>query len=148
MFDHLGITVADLERSRRFYGEVLGLRPWHEIQPPDAAVAKLSGLEPPLATTAAYLVLGDFVLELIHDAAPGATAPAREPARSLNEPGLTHLTFAVADVAATVARAIAHGGQQASAVPGAVFIRDPDGQLLLLHPEAPEAADGRPPRPR
>ena len=50
-----------------------------------------------------------FVLELMHYAAPGATAPFRT--RTMNEPGLTHLSLSVDDVQATAARVVEFGGQ-------------------------------------
>ena len=48
VYNHTGQVVTDLERSKRFYVEVLGFRPWYEISPHDDAVARLSCLEPPL----------------------------------------------------------------------------------------------------
>ena len=96
--------------------------------------AKLSSLTPPLGVTASYLTLDGFVLELMHYSAPGAAAPFRT--RTMNEPGLTHLSISVDDVRATAEKAVAHGGQviEESDVGAAIFIRDPDGQLLELLP--------------
>jgi catechol 2,3-dioxygenase-like lactoylglutathione lyase family enzyme len=144
-YNHTGLVVTDLERSKRFYQEALGFRPWYEITPPDAATAKLSCLEPPLRVTASYLTLDGFVLELMHYSAPGATAAFRP--RTMAEPGLTHLSIAVDDVRATAARATELGGQvvEDSDIGVAIFIRDPDGQLLELLPRS--YRDGLPPRP-
>ena len=97
-YNHTGQVVTDLERSKRFYQEVFGFKFWYEITPPDEATAKLSCLTPPLGVTASYLTLDGFVLELIHYSAPGATAPFRP--RTMNEPGLTHLSISVDDVRA------------------------------------------------
>lgn len=131
-YNHTGQVVTDLERSKRFYQEVLGFEPWFEITPPDEMTAPLNGLEPPLAITASYLCLDGFVLELIHYGAPGATAPYRR--RTMNEPGLTHISIAVDDVQATAARAVELGGEivEGTDIGVALFIRDPDGQLLEL----------------
>jgi catechol 2,3-dioxygenase-like lactoylglutathione lyase family enzyme len=131
-FNHVGHVVTDLERAKDFYQEVLGFQFWYEIQPPDGATAKLSSLTPPLGLTASYLILDGLVLELLHYAAPGATAPYR--VRTMNEPGLTHLSIAVDDVHATAAEAVEHGGSiiDDSDVGVARFIRDPDGQLIEL----------------
>ena len=74
VYNHTGQVVTDLERSKRFYQEVLGLQPWYEATPPDVPTAKLVRLGPPLGVTASYLTLDGFVLELMHYAAPGATA--------------------------------------------------------------------------
>ncbi len=136
IYNHTGQVVTDLDRSKRFYQEVLGFKFWYEITPPDAATAKLCSLTPPLGVTASYLTLDGFVLELMHYSAPGATA-AFQP-RTMNDPGLTHLSISVDDVRATAERAVACGGQiiEESDVGGALFIRDPDGQLLELLPVA------------
>ena len=95
-FNHVGQCVADLERSKRFYGELLGFTLDREIQPTDDLSAQLLGLTPPLGMTAAYLVRDGLVLELLHYAAAGQTQPFRP--RALNEPGLTHLSVSVEDV--------------------------------------------------
>jgi catechol 2,3-dioxygenase-like lactoylglutathione lyase family enzyme len=134
IYNHTGQIVTDLERSKRFYQEVLGFKPWYEITPPDDATAKLSCLEPPLGVTASYLCLDGFVIELMHYSATGATAPFRP--RTMNEPGLTHLSISVDDVRATAEKAARYGGEvvEASDIGVALFIRDPDGQLLELLP--------------
>jgi lactoylglutathione lyase len=135
-YNHTGQVVTDLERSKRFYQEVLGFRFWYEISPPDESTAKLCSLEPPLGVTASYLTLDGFVLELMHYSAPGATAPFR--ARTMADPGLTHLSISVEDVPATAKKAVEYGGAivEESDIGVAVFIRDPDGQLLELLPHA------------
>jgi lactoylglutathione lyase len=133
-YNHTGQVVTDLERSKRFYQEVLGFQPWYEVSPPDEATAKLCSLEPPLGVTASYLTLDGFVLELMHYSAPGATAPYAP--RRMNDPGLTHLSISVDDVRATAEKATAYGGQiiEESDLGVAIFIRDPDGQLVELLP--------------
>ena len=144
-YNHTGQVVTDLERSKRFYQEVFGFRFWYEIRPPDVPTAKLTGLTPPLGVTASYLTLDGFVLELMHYGAPGASAPFRT--RTMNEPGLTHLSISVDDVHATADRAVEFGGQliEDSDIGAALCIRDPDGQLLELLPVA--YRDGLPPKP-
>ncbi len=144
-YNHTGQVVSDLERSKRFYREVLGFEFWFEVSPADEAAAKMVCLSPPLGMTAAYLVLDGFVLELIQYTAPGATAPYRP--RTMNEPGLTHLSISVDDVRATAAKALEHGGQivEESDIGFAIFIRDPDGQLLELLPAS--FRDRLPPKP-
>jgi lactoylglutathione lyase len=145
IYNHTGQVVTDLARSKRFYSDVLGFRPWYEITPPDEATAKLCGLTPPLGVTASYLTLDGFVLELMHYAAPGATAPWAR--RGMDEPGLTHLSISVDNVRETAAKAVDYGGEivEESDVGGALFIRDPDGQLVELLPTA--FRDSLPPKP-
>jgi catechol 2,3-dioxygenase-like lactoylglutathione lyase family enzyme len=144
-YNHTGHVVTDLERSKRFYQQVFGFRLWYEITPPDVPTAQLTGLIPPLAVTASYLTLDGFVLELMHYGAEGATAPYR--ARTMNEPGLTHLSIAVDDVHGVAALAVEHGGQliEESDIGAALFVRDPDGQLIELLPAA--YRDRLPPKP-
>ena len=135
-YNHTGQAVTDLERSKRFYQEVFGFKFWYEITPPDEATAKLSCLKPPLGMTASYLTLDGFVLELMHFSAEGAGAPYR--ARTMNEPGLTHISLSVDDLDATLARVAEFGGEvvAGSNIGAAAFIRDPDGQLVELLPMA------------
>jgi catechol 2,3-dioxygenase-like lactoylglutathione lyase family enzyme len=144
-YNHTGQVVTDLERSKRFYQEVFGFQFWYEVTPPDEACAKLTMLTPPLGVTASYLTLDGLVLELMHYSADGATAPYRP--RTMAEPGLTHLSISVDDVRGTAERAAQFGGQiiEESDVGTALFIRDPDGQLLELLPVT--YRDRLPPKP-
>jgi len=145
VYNHTGIVVTDLERSKRFYQDVLGFQFWFEITPPDDATAKLSSLEPPLGVTASYLILDGFVLEFLHYSAPGAIKPFR--ARTMDEPGLTHLSIAVDDIYASAQKAVEYGGEiiEESDVRVALMIRDPDGQVLeLLSAGYPESRPARP----
>jgi catechol 2,3-dioxygenase-like lactoylglutathione lyase family enzyme len=145
IFNHAGQVVKDLERSKRFYQKVLGFKFWYEFQPPQEAAAKLSSLKPPVGVTASYLTLDEFVLELIHYSVPGVLTAFKR--RSMNEPGLTHLSVSVDDVRATAAKAVEYGGQiiEESDIGFALFIRDPDGQLLELLPTSFRA--NLPPKP-
>ena len=145
IYNHTGQVVTDLERSKRFYQEVFGFRFWYEIQPPDEATSKLNCLEPPLEITASYLVLDGFVLELMAYGAEGAVNPYRP--RAMNDPGLTHLSISVDDVRAAAAKVVEHGGEiiEESDVGLALFVRDPDGQLLELLPA--DYRDRLPPKP-
>jgi len=133
-FNHVGQCVTDLERSKRFYCELFGFTLEREIHPPDEGSAQLMSLVPPLGMTAAYLVRDGLVLELLHYAAEGRTQPFR--VRTMDEPGLTHLSLSVDDVDAVCARVPEFGGEviESSNIGAAVFVRDPDGQLLELLP--------------
>ncbi len=135
-FNHLGQCVTDLGRSKRFYCELLGFTLDREINPPDEGSAALLSLEPPLGMTACYLLRDGLTLELLHFAAEGQTRPYR--ARTMNEPGLTHISLSVDDLDATLARVPDLGGEvvAGSNIGAAAFIRDPDGQLVELLPMA------------
>jgi len=105
-----------------------------------------TSLPPPLGITASYLVLDGLVLELMHYSAPAAAVSFQK--RTMNEPGLTHLSISVDDIRATATKATEYGGEiiEESDVGLALFIRDPDGQLLELLPSAYRA--GLPPKPK
>ncbi len=131
--NHLGHCVTDLPRSRRFYEELLGFEFWRQLTPPQEESAKLLGLGEPLGSTICYLRREGFVLELIHYSEPShRRAPAR---RAMDEPGLTHLSLSC-DVADVCARVADYGGEVLTEtdIGVAIFIRDPDGQLIELLP--------------
>jgi catechol 2,3-dioxygenase-like lactoylglutathione lyase family enzyme len=137
VFNHLGQCVTDLDRSRRFYVELLGFEPWREIKPLDELSAKLLRLPPPLGMTACYLRRDGLVLELLHFSGEGtAPLPARE--RTMNEPGLTHISLSVDSIPETCARVSEFGGEVLTDtdIGNGVFVRDPDGQLIELLPMA------------
>jgi catechol 2,3-dioxygenase-like lactoylglutathione lyase family enzyme len=135
-FNHVGQCVTDLERSKRFYVELFGFVCEREIHPPDETSAQLLELAPPLGFTASYLVRDGLVLELLHFAAEDRTREYR--ARTMNEPGLTHISLSVDDVPGVCARVPGYGGEviESTDIGAAVFIRDPDGQLVELLPMA------------
>jgi catechol 2,3-dioxygenase-like lactoylglutathione lyase family enzyme len=130
--NHLGQCVTDLGRATRFYVELLGFEVERDLTVPDGPAAALLGVEPPVGLRAVYLRRGDLVLELMvfdRPGNPGFTA------RQFTEPGLTHLSFSVDDLAAAVARVEELGGQVVTHLgDAAAMVRDPDGQLLELLP--------------
>jgi catechol 2,3-dioxygenase-like lactoylglutathione lyase family enzyme len=131
--NHVGHCVSDLARARRFYEELFGFEFWRESTLPDDTSTKLDSLEPPVGTKLCYLRRGSFVIELIHHF---DLSQRREPVRrAMNDPGLTHISLSC-EVADVCARAADYGGEVLSDtdIGSAVFIRDPEGQLLLLTP--------------
>ena len=132
IFNHVGICVSDLERSRRFYEDVLQFRYWWELDIPDEGSSRLLQLSPPLGTKAVYLTHGRFVLELIYF----ADAESRPgPPRAMDDPGLTHLSIAVVDIPSTLEKVEANGGEilRGTDMGGmAIMIKDPDGQRIEL----------------
>ena len=135
VFNHVGHCVTDLQRSRRFYEELLGFKFLREINPPDDPSGKLVGLKPPIGMTACYLERDGFVLELLHYSAEGQTLPWRE--RTMNEPGLTHISVSC-DIEEISGRVAEFGGKvlEETNIGLGVFIRDPDGQFIELLPMA------------
>lgn len=132
VFNHVGLVVSDLARSRRFYEDLLGFTYWWEFPVPDEQAAPVLRIAPPMGMTAIYLVHGGLVLELMQFAAPGAQAARQE--RVMNEPGLTHISIAAADFEGLLARVPEFGGEVLwdTKNDAVAFIRDPDGQLIEL----------------
>jgi len=142
--NHVGLCVTDLDRSRRFYEEVFGCAHRDDLRVPEAAASRLLRVPEPVHLTAAYLERDGFVLELLHFARDG-NEPRRD--RSFTEPGLTHISFSVDDIAATCAKVAGLGGEVLpdTDVGGqAILVRDPDGQLLELLPRPDAAGAARP----
>jgi lactoylglutathione lyase len=131
VFNHVGLCVADRERSRRFYEGLLGFQFWWEIQPPDDRTAQLVQLPEPLGTHAAYLVRDGFVLELIDYSRREVHAG---PQRVMDQVGLTHISFSVSDLDGVLEKVESFGGVvvDGTVSEGWAMIRDPDGQLLEL----------------
>jgi len=133
-FNHVGLCVTDLARSRRFYEELLGFTHQRDLQVPDGPTSKLLRVAPPVGLSAVYLERDGFVLELLAFERDG-NAPRR--GRDFTEPGLTHLSVSVDDIAATCAQVADLGGEVLADTDldgMAVMIRDPDGQLIELLP--------------
>lgn len=134
-FNWVGLAVEDLDRSRRFYEGLLGFEYQRQLVPPDEPTARLCQVGPPANLTAVYLQLDGFVLELLRF--DRQNPPGRD--RPMNEPGLTHLSVTVDDLAGVVARTPEYGGTVVTGTDmgAAICVRDPDGQLveLLAAPE-------------
>jgi catechol 2,3-dioxygenase-like lactoylglutathione lyase family enzyme len=131
VFNHVGICVTDLDRSRRFYEEVLQFRYWWELEAPEEGSSQLLQIPPPVGLHAVYLVRDGFVLELLYYRDAEAR-PFRQ--RVMNEPGLTHLSLSVGDIPAILEKVVPHGGEvlRETDMEAAIMIRDPDGQLIEL----------------
>ena len=147
---HIGICVSDMERSLRFYRDLLGFRFEHELRvagEPSDTLLRLKGVE----LHAVYLQRDGVRIELLHFAAPAGPQPRSRP---MNEHGLTHLSFRVADLDATLT-ALRTAGERVLEETVIRFpefrsaagcIVDPDGQLIELvqspgDPTAPPRAD-------
>src|SRR5262245_31057494 len=107
-FSHVGVCCSDLDRSTRFYGDVLGFRELFtvELGPEVTATMEIDG-----RFTSRMLARGGLRLELLHWIEPTAQGDGRR--RPLDRLGLTHLCFRVDDVdeiGAMAAAAAAAGG--------------------------------------
>jgi glyoxylase I family protein len=146
---HVGICVSDLERSVRFYRDLLGFRWRSELRvqgEPSDTLLRLRGVD----LHAVYLERDGTRIELLHYASPAAAGTGE--ARAMNALGLTHLSLRVDDLAGTVKGLHDEGvrilEQSRIDIPdfgaAAVFLCDPDGTLIELvqspgDPEAPPA---------
>jgi lactoylglutathione lyase len=130
-FSHVGQSVRDLDATRAFYLEVLGFEEVLDLDVGGSQSATLLRLPDPVGLRAVYLKRDDFVLELLAFTDP---APLARRDRPLPEPGLTHLSFGVDDLDDACAAVLAHGGKvfEESRLATAIFVADPDGQIVEL----------------
>jgi catechol 2,3-dioxygenase-like lactoylglutathione lyase family enzyme len=144
VFNHIGLCVADRERSRRFYEGLLGFQFWWELELPDEGTKTLLQLAGPIGVHATYLVRDGLVLELLDYAKREVHAG---PERVMDQVGLTHLSLSVSDLAAVLTMVDSFGGAvvEATVTEQFAMIRDPDGQLIELLPDTWLA--NLPPRP-
>ena len=144
VFNHIGLCVADRERSRRFYEGLLGFQFWWDLELPDAGTEKLLQLQGPIGVRATYLVRDGLVLELLdyseRDVGEGSQ-------RVMDQVGLTHMSLSVSDLPASLAMVEEFGGSvvEETVTEQFAMIRDPDGQLIELLPDSWLA--NLPPRP-
>jgi lactoylglutathione lyase len=138
---HIGHAVSDMERSVRFYTELIGFRFDRELSFSNEQIQDLLVLDQPKDMRVIYLLLGGFTLELMQ-MDPPATADAGS--RNFTMTGITHFSFVVDDPADVYARVEEFGGARWSDIGIANMIRDPDGQLIeLLPPTYPASIEGQ-----
>jgi lactoylglutathione lyase len=138
VFSHFGICVSDLDRSVRFYCDALGFEKAesHEI---GMEFARLMDF-PDVAVTSQFVRRDGTAIELLAFHEPAPFGPRER--RPVNQLGLTHLSFRVRDVAATVARIVELGGavvessrteiDLGGAALSFVYCTDPDGVRVEL----------------
>jgi catechol 2,3-dioxygenase-like lactoylglutathione lyase family enzyme len=144
---HLGICVSDIERSLRFYRDVLGCKEVGRLELEGQPAATLNGWKD-MKVRAVYLERDGWRLELIAFPVPGWIGP-QEP-RPMNQVGLTHLSFRVADFDAVCSLIEAAGGGLLRATDigqgstRAIMAFDPDGTRLeiISGPGDPNAVPG------
>jgi lactoylglutathione lyase len=105
-FSHFGICVRDLERSLRFYCDGLGFEQ-AESHAIGSEFARLMDLDD-VTVTSQFIRRGPTAIELLAFTDPEPVGDGgRRPVHRL---GLTHLSFRVRDLAATLERLVALGG--------------------------------------
>jgi catechol 2,3-dioxygenase-like lactoylglutathione lyase family enzyme len=134
--DHVGIVVDDLAAATEFFVE-LGLELQGEGRVEGRSVDRIVGLEG-VRTDFAFMQTpnGNGRLELIKFHSPSNQGDNRhEPA---NAPGIRHVTFAVEDIDAVVARLRAHGAELVGELERyedsywLCYIRGPEGIIIEL----------------
>jgi lactoylglutathione lyase len=133
---HYSHCVSDIERSRRFYGEVLGFETVAEFDFDDAATARVMGV-PEARFKGIFMKRDGMRIELIGFSNPPAKEPVRR--RSANEIGHSHLSFYVRDLDATIAALRSQGvpveDESRAVLAGGIeccIARDPDGFPIEL----------------
>lgn len=134
--EHVGLSVADLDRSLAFYRDVLGLELVRLLEcGPETQLGKVVGM-PGCAARIAHLQSGPMMLELFEYTAPRGEPIA--PDRRQADHGFVHLGFTTDDIHADAARLRGHGVRLLSEPvefrPGVwiVYFRGPDGEVCEL----------------
>jgi catechol 2,3-dioxygenase-like lactoylglutathione lyase family enzyme len=124
---HTGISVSDMERSLKWYKDVLGFEECYK-----------DDYVPPLGARICFIRgVGGYEIELFQYDAPKAIPEDRlKPNSDLQTIGTKHVAFQVSDMAGFKAKAVAYGVDIAHEVTmcgeSVMFIRDPDGVLVEL----------------
>ena len=130
--NHVGLAVADLDRSRRFWTGAFDFELVRTLDPPDEGTGQLLQIPGPVGLRAVYLRRGDFILELLHFSDAGLES---RPDRVMNERGLTHISLWVEDLDDRLAKVRTLGGtvcEETRLGDQAVLVLDPDGQRIEL----------------
>ena len=145
-FSHVGISVANLERSVAFYRDLLGMRLIQEVPMGGAnydAIMGLKGTEGRIA----ILRTGNLEIELLEFKRP-APRPV-EPGRHVSDQGISHFAIHVEDIAGLYARLDTAGVRFhsalvhfASCATTAAYFCDPDGNFIeMLQENTPGQAE-------
>jgi glyoxylase I family protein len=128
---HYSHCVSDIERSRRFYTEVLGFEVMAEFDFDDANTARVMGV-PGAHFKGIFMKRDGMRMEIIGFSNPPPDRTARR--RGANEIGHSHLSFYVTDLDSTLRALRAQGvtvedDTRATVMNGieCCVVRDPDG---------------------
>lgn len=142
---HTGLTVADLDRSLRFWRDGLGMEVVMQQEKEGGYLEAIVG-EPGTHVRMAHLSFpgGGHRIELFEYVTPRREPVAARPA----DVGFKHVCVTCDDIDALLARMVAHGGRPftppvevdtgANAGGRCLYMHDPDGHVLeLFQPARP-----------
>ena len=135
---HVGLVVSDLDHSRRFYADALGLE---EVPRP-----------PNFVFDGAWFRFGGTEIHLLSDAHATGGAGQPDPGSGVARGMTHHLAFEVDDLALACARLVDNGVDlEGGPMPRGdgyvqVFLRDPDGHVLELFQHTGEDQSDAPER--
>src|SRR5205814_1438669 len=146
-FSHVGVCCSDLDRSTRFYTEVLGFAELFTMEMGDEVAATME--RDGIRFESRMLRRGDVRLELLHWLEPQAEGDRGR--RPMTQFGMTHLCFRVDDVDDLADLAEQNGGivhrHTLSVLAGAgvggqdvklMYLTDPDGVRIECMSGAPD----------
>jgi catechol 2,3-dioxygenase-like lactoylglutathione lyase family enzyme len=135
---HVGLTVADADRSIAFYRDNFGFELLTERVAERGWVEAAVGVEN-LTLRIVHLHGHGYNLELLEYQRPRGA----QRARGFNDAGSAHLCFVTDDIDADVARLLANGAERINAPQTVVggpndggrmtYVKDPDGNGVELH---------------
>jgi catechol 2,3-dioxygenase-like lactoylglutathione lyase family enzyme len=133
---HVGLSVSDLERSKAFYCNMLGMEVVLELDISDDRQARVVGV-PGTKCRIVHLRLGDGVLELFEYYEPQGENVARRTRQC--DRGIVHIGFEVDDFHHRLDQLrctdLEFLGEPVEFRPGVwvVYFRGPDGEVCELH---------------
>ena len=134
--EHTALSVANIERSLRFYRDLLGFKVIRTIEPQaDNKLGVIAGM-PGARARIVHLKFGDAMFELFEYVAPQGHPIPRK--RCQADHGLIHLGFksddALADYARLKARGVEFLSEPVEFRSGVwvVYFRGPDGEICEL----------------
>jgi len=131
---HMGLCVADLDRSLRFYCDGLGFEPQTKYDIGNEFAATME-IDADVKLTSQMIVRDGLMIELLHFISPDVIG---DPIPVRNHRGFTHLSFNVDNVDETIATLVQHGGtlvestRTVNETGEIVFVADPDGTRIEL----------------
>ena len=129
---HAGLGVSDMERSLRFYRDLLGMEVIMDLDISDDRIARVIGIEGATCRII-HLKLGDAVLELFKYHAPRGANKARQLRQC--DHGLIHIGFEITDFHRHLEELKENNvellGEPVEFRPGVwiVYFRGPDGEV-------------------